>query len=92
MSRISLQGKSPDVTLIVGLDRPLGQWFYQVWDYSKDDEAPIRCSMSDCAPGFGASRSKVLSIIADYAAPSPEKDKVESCIGLDLDPGDVATV
>ena len=88
MSRIALQGNDPNVEVIVGLDRPLQQWFYQIWDYNKCDEAPTRCSMDECPPLQGASQGTMLDIIAQYAAPSERRTLVERYIGFDLDPGD----
>ena len=88
MSRIELQGKDPNVQVIVGLDRPLQQWFYQIWDYNQEDEAPTRCSMDECLPFRGASQGEVLEVIAEYAAPSERRTLVERYIGFDLDPGD----
>ena len=88
MSRIALKGINPSHEVIVGLDRPLGQWFYQVWDIEDDSEIPLRCSMDDCDPFQGPSQNAMLEIIRDHAAPCERRDAVARYIGLDLDPGD----
>ena len=88
MSRIALKGINPSHEVIVGLDRPLGQWFYQVWDIEGDSEMPIRCSMEDCDPFQGPSQNTMLEFIRDNAAPCPRRDTVIKYVGLDFDPGD----
>lgn len=88
MSRIALKGINPSHEVIVGLDRPLGQWFYQVWDTTGDSEAPIRCSMDECPPLQGPSQNAMLEFLRDNAAPCERKDTVVKYVSLDFDPGE----
>ena len=87
MSRITLKGTTPNITVVVGLDRPLQQWFYQVWDSKVSKDSPVKDSMSEVLHG-GASRSDMLAVISEFAEKSERRSLVENAIALDTDPGD----
>ena len=89
MSRINLEGNRPTLELVVGLDRPLQQWFYQVWDSAVSNEEPILDSISKSCPISGPSRGEMLEVIQEYARTSPLRHLVEQAIALDIDPEDL---
>jgi len=41
MSRYTLPGKTPNLTVTVGFDRPMECYFFQLWDRNKDDDEPV---------------------------------------------------
>ena len=86
MSRIKLKGKTPNLTVVVGLDRPMQQWFYQVWDSKVSEDYPVKDSMSEVLQG-GASRGDMLEVISKFAKKSERRSLVEHAIALDTDPG-----
>jgi len=86
MSRITLKGKTPNLTVVVGLDRPMQQWFYQVWDSKVSEDNPVKDSMSEVLQG-GASRGDMLEVISEFAEESERRSLVEHAIALDTDPG-----
>lgn len=88
MSRITLKGTTPHRTVVVGLDRPLQQWFYQVWDSKVSEDYPVKDSMSEVLHG-GPSRSDMLEVISEFAEESERRSLVENAIALDIDPGDL---
>jgi len=86
MSRIKLKGNTPNLTVVVGLDRPMQQWFYQVWDSKVSEDYPVKDSMSEVLQG-GASRGDMLEVISKFAKKSERRSLVEHAIALDTDPG-----
>lgn len=97
MSRISLpvrpgatyEGK-PVREFIVGLDRPLQHWFYQVWGPEPEDEdadhGPLNFNALEGCP-----RGTLLDMILDLAEPGHSLTLVVAReIALDIDPGPAA--
>lgn len=92
MSRIRLpinRKNWPDLSeFIVGLDKPLQHWFYQVWGAPPDDPEEDHLPLNENSL-TGCSKNQLLEAIELYA--DPKDDYVQAvavCVALDLDPGE----
>ena len=84
MSRVAVPCKEKDLELIVGIDPPLQQWFFQLWDYSNGDE-PEEPKM-DSDPFNGCTRSELIDVINKFGDDSQETKSIRDKIAMDLDP------
>jgi hypothetical protein len=92
MSRVQLDCKDEDNYLIVGLDPPLGEYFYQLYGPMRtvveedgqewEDDSPIVWACT-------ATRTEVLEMIGKHCDMGSEwTDHVYNLIVMDLDPGE----
>jgi len=81
MSRFAIPAKNPNFTIAVGLDRPLQEWFFQLYGPDADGEPLFFVDTR--------SNSRICELIREHADMTDSKAKhVYECIMLDLDPAE----
>lgn len=84
MSRYELPGKLPGHTVAVGLDRPMQEWFFQLYTPDSDeDEGPAIWRNT-------RSHNEICALMREHCdLGDPLTARVMDAIGGDLDPDDV---
>lgn len=83
MSRIRLNAKDKNHTVICGLDHAIG-WFFQLYDSSKEpNQNPV---LDECLLFHNLGRSALIERIDQYAVKDARTDHCTTNIALDLDP------